>query len=601
MRSRLSAVYPVRQEHVTRFAVTVITLHLFFRAWAVSGTWFDTELIIFMNALALGESSISWVFERYSVHFLPLNKLQALLIASTGEPLNWGFTFAYIMVLTLILALVAWWMLVVVFGNRPGILIPLGFFLFGSMSWPSTLFLVGTLNYFPALICAFAMVGLWVKYLRANKKRYLPLVAMFYAIGLMAYSNVLIFSVVLALLMVFYFASGSLKIRFIYVLRNFWHGLLMLGTISIVYLYILLVVDRDVIPPTNAERSFYIIDYMIGVHSTPFLFGGPLRWNEDMSGHIEAWYSLSLISTVILTLVVLYRHKTHSNSLPPVIIYFVSIAFTSFMIAGSRSDMWAELAANEPRYWVMLSAVGTLCIGLFIMPITDSPNPLSKRADALYLFKIQSSASPIFIGVFLTASAYSSITLTNHWNENTAQPFKKYVTTATDDLMSESVKVELARGYVPEKVMWGMLFPENGYSRFFAQYREYFDEVSSGNDLKTFDDSGTLRSAVVFNEPTHAPGPAPGCGYFIQNEPVSIALVPNPWGSFWLSFGYLSAADSTVIIDVAGKTQVFELEKGLHTGFIELNKEVDEITFTPTSSTQLCIDVVRVGPLSPGR
>lgn len=597
--TRLKSLTP---KQITIIAAVMILAHLALRAWALSGTWFDPELVIFMNGLALGEASIPWIFERYSVHFLPLNKLQAMLIASTGEPLNWTFTFWYVLGLTFLAAVAAWWMLRVLFGNRPGILIPLGFYLFGSMSWSATIFVVGSLNYFPALFAGFTLTAVFVKYLRTPKYRFIVPIGLLYCLGLMAYSNVLIFAPVLGLIAFSYFATGSFRERLASIIREYWPGFSILAIVSGFYSYALLFVESDVIPPTNPQKALYIIDNLLGVHSASYIFGGPLRWDERLSGHAQSWHIFSLVSVALLVGIALHRHSTHKFALVPVAIYYTSVVMSAIMISRGRADGWEVLPANEPRYWITLSAIATISIGLFLMPLVGAKENLEPRPNAKPLFTIPALAPSLLILAVLAASLYSSVTLANKWNKGFSQPFERYVTTAQRDLTFAGTKVELADGVVPQAVMWPLLFPENTFGRFFAQFDGKFDAVKFGNDLKIFDEMGRLRPAVILSDPSHPSGPIEGCGYLVNDEEVTIPLAANPYGSLlWLSFGYLSGSDSSVAIDVDGKPETFMLKKGLHTGFIKLKGEVDSITFIPSENTQLCVDAVRVGALIPYR
>lgn len=600
MRKLVNKMTAMNARQVTLAAIAMLVLHLIFRAALTRNSWFINDDFVFLTAAAMDEVNLSWILERYNRHLLPLGRAQAALVGMSQTPFDWNLAWAQIMFWTAATAFSAWYMLKTLFGSRPAILIPLGFYLFGSMAFAQSIWWSSAIIRMPMSAAIFLTTAFLVQYLRSKKFRYLIGFVAANVLGLSAYMNMVLMALPFALLALFYFTEGGFWERIRQGFRKYWLILAVVFATNATYLYFFLTWESEKIPEIRQNAIFDTFDIFVFSNALTGMIGGPIRWQETLPLGSYPPILLIVIAAIAIGFFVLERSRTNLFILPSLVILGSYLLLVAFTVAWGTGGHWGpEYAGREPRYLADVAAVTTLCLGTILMPIKNANSVLRpKEAAAPARSSKNLWVAQIGIAAFLISGLYSTTAYALTWNDEVGKTSRDYVTNARLSLFGREDGI--AEGFVPDYILIGAFYPDNKFSRFFAPIGSQEFVTDRGTDLETLDLEGNVQPAFIDQPPTHFPGETPGCGYLINKEqPVTIEIAPTGYLGTWLSIGYLSGAPGHMVISTDGFWRRLEVADGLHTAFVFVNKRIDEITITPSPGTGLCVDAVRAGDLSP--
>ena len=579
-------------------ALFMVAIHLGFRAWGTIQSWFFADDLMFLGIGNTGKATIDWVFNTHNVHIMPVG-LGLSIPASWFEGYPWWFAATQILVMATLTALSFLWMLVTLFGVRWGILIPLGIFLFSSITAPTTVWWAAALNQLPHATAMFLTIGFFTKYLRTSQRKFLISATGLFVLGLASYSKAILIPPFLFIFALAYFSSGNLFERVRFTIFKYIRAWLAFAGSAGIYL----IIYSSTVENT-ASLSWGLLKQMsqwiLFQSYLPGIMGGPLNWNAlnkfDPRLISSPTYAMVVLSGLVLIAIFVrnlarYRHSA------------VWLALLSFYLAGhiviitKARGMFGFYGGLETRYLYDVVAIGALTIALSYMTILQSVTPLEPRRPGSFVSKSQKIVLAVGVMAWLGASTYSTILYTLPWHDDRSMPQRTFIETTRASVLEKPFKI--AEVWVPEQIMSPLFFPYNTASNFFSPVSEDVTVVSSGNDLHVFNLDGDLFPAVILGDPRNLPGPVAGCGFLVTEEPVTIPIAGVIDFNFWMTINYLSGAPGQVKIDAGNSTRTLEVENGLHTGFVTTEGSFDEITFTPIGSTALCVDQIRVGQLVP--
>lgn len=588
----------IKPTQVTLVAVLMVLVHIAFRGWAAYGSWFVSDDFVFLTAAALDEADAKWIFDRHNRHLIPLGRWQGTLVGNSAVPFNWDLAWAQILFWTAASSLAAWFMLRVLFGNRLGILIPLGFYLFGNMAFGQSLWWSGAIIRMPMSTAMFLSIGFLVMYLRSKKWLYLLLFILANLFGLASYMNMVLLASVFGLIALFYFTEGKVLQRLGSAVKNYWPALVALIAMNGAYLYYFLTYRSELVPEVRPEAILETLDYFVFANAMPSIVGGPMRWQETPPFAADPPLIMMGLGVLVTVLFLINRYRNYTYVTPAIVINFQYWLLVGFTVAWGTGGHWgAYYAGHEPRYLADVAVVITLCLGLLLMPIIGAPSQLTPRQESKPISTQNRRLLVIAGSFFIFAGTYSSITYAQSWNSTIRNTSYTFVRNA--ELSIHGIKSNVAETFVPETVQSALFYPDNKLSRFLAPIGANEVAVFSGNDLSMLDEEGNLVKAAVLEEPTHAPGGIAGCGYLVNENPVKLSIEPTAYLGSWLAIGYLSGDAGSLTVTGEGFWRRIEVEKGLHTGFIFVNKRIENIQLHASDGTVLCVDAVRNGPLFP--
>ena len=177
-------------------------------------------------------------------------------------------------------------------------------------------------------------------------------------------------------------------------------------------------------------------------------------------------------------------------------------------------------------------------------------------------------------------------------------PAREFVANARATIAADTAPV--ADVEVPELVQLPIHYPHNLPSHLLAPYGDQVQTSKSGNDLRILDDHGRSSQAVIDAGAVGEPGDEEGCGLRIGSRPQRVELARDGMDEFpWTSLNYAASGDGRAQVRFDGR-RAYEIDiaAGAHTYFLVGDGAYSTMEIrTTTPRLELCLDVVRAGPI----
>ena len=584
---------------VARAAAVLIGLQLLVRAvLAFRGYFYWDDLILIGRAGTQPLLSPTYLFDDHDGHVMPGAFLVAGAITKPA-PLNWIGPALSLIVLQLLASLSLLRALHVILGWRPVLLIPLTFALFTPLGLPGFAWWAAALNSLPMLaalawVCADAIL-----LVRTGNQRYALTGVLMYFGGLLFFEkSAVIPFVAFAITALLWHVNGEPT-----PLRTVWRRGVRLWTASLVLtaawvvLY-LLVVDQERWS-RDLPMTWDLLRRSMTHGIVPGLVGGPWSWQRwapasPWATPPPAVMVLGWLVLVALLVVSLLRKQRIGMVWLVAVGYAVACQVPIYLMRSSRFT--ALELAQTLRYLPDLVVVLALCAAVAFC----GPNRESSR------WLDDSPARAAVIGclaiAFLASCLYSTATFLTIWQENPAQP---YLQNAERGLAAAraSADTPMLDQEVDPLVLQRVAWPENLASHMFAALRNRPDFGSATTRLHMLDTSGRLVDGKVTWVRTIVPGPASGCGYFVQPDaPVRMRLdgpvLPAEWTA---ELNYLANSDGSLTMSLSeGRDTRVPVHPGLNRVFVRLSGAGDAINVRAnTAALSVCIASGPVGFVAP--
>lgn len=589
-----------RSRLVTVAALSLIASQLVFRSWASYGGWFYGDDLTFLADVARGEVDRSWIFQRYGFQFMPVGLTLAAIVGEAGA-FAWPVAATELVVFQAVASLGCWWMLRTLFGNRPMILAPLTVYLFSSISIPALMWWAAGLNMITVQPAIFAAITLHILYLRSGRKRFAILATLAFGFGLLCYVKALLIPLVLAMIALSYFSQGGLFTRFVDVLKRFWFGWALYGTIGAVYVWLYATGVRTELVTTAGVDYPALINNMVFANLGTGLLGGPWNWSSLgpslgprlMSDPSQLAVTLS---TVAVVLGFLYAALRLRGALKPLLFLLPYVALTVVMIGQGRAASFGVGVSMEIRYWTDFVPYVALAIGLMSMPLLGSTDPLTRREPPLVNLTIPRPVGPGLVALFVASALYSSITYIEPWHDN--YDTRRFIAQAQAEFERDKGSVEIADETAPDAVVSAFSYPYNLPSHFLAPLGKEFSTPDVGTDLKAFDELGRLSPGHV------------GEGLSVPSKNLGDCVVGTKTGNgadirlgartlnfpFWLAVTYRADSDGSVTLVAGENTREATVREGKHTLFVRTEGRYDTMSLSASPGSTLCIEAIQIGP-----
>lgn len=597
VRARLRAVPASRW--VTLVALAMIAAQVSVRGVWVSQSWFYSDDFLFLGDIGHGDDDLAWYFRFHFSHFMPLSFVLVKMVTWFGA-FNWGAAATQIIVLQLLASLAAWWMLRAVFGNRPGILFPLAFYLFTAMTIPSVMWWAVAINQLPHQVAAFGAIGMHVLYLRHHRTRHLVLTAAFLLLGYGTYTKTMLLPIVLLMITLIYFAEGRVGRRIATTVRRDWVAWLVHGLMLAVYViaYVLRQPPSDPVGLTGNPIGFGLDTITLGF--VPALVGGPLEWVTWTSPVTVVVPSnlLVVLSYLLVVATVAYLALTRTRVLRALLIPAVYLAISIGLIYVGRFYIINFIGtfhiSRHMQYLADTAVIVTLTAGLMTMRVPDSVQCSERRSTPLWTIRPHRAVLAAIGGLIVIGYLVSSSRYAQPWTTQFAQrDFFQRAIPALDEH-----RPQLADAPLPPNGMSPFLFPRNLPGIAFSPVREMFTLRTVGNDLQLFKDDATLAYAKVDGPVrTERPTTEP-CAYRVDGSPTRIAVVPVVNYPLWIGIDYVADEVGQVTVEFGNHRVDAPLEAGRHTLFIAASDDYSSIRFSPLPDQQICVSAIRVGGLT---
>lgn len=582
---------------VVAVGLLMVAAQTTFRTWAQYGSWFFTDDYRLLLQAKESQLSVGYLLDPFDSQFMPLGRFFAWLVVESGT-LNWQVAGLIALTVQLAASLACLWMLLVLFGTRWGVLVPLVVYLTSALPLPGFMWWAAAVNQVPMQLAFFLAVGSWVRYLRSSRKSGLLLTLVVVVVGLAAYVKVLLVVLVLVWIALAYFAEGSVAER----VRTLWRGhrssVLLGGAVAATYVVHYLVNVPQPFEETEGTPLLEVAETMLGTSLPTTLLGGPWRWwntnppivlvdPPDIAVHLS-WVALF----ALVAYAVLRRHNTGRAW----VMFAGYVALLYVLLATSRGQLFGSFAGLELRYLTDAAPMWALTLGLAFMSLQGAPG--SSRSRRSPLLTVAAPTSMVVLGTIVIAvgGVYSGVRYVHFWhNDNPSRDFASRLQESTAELPLADVADRL----LPEPVMPKYTQPYNRLSRFVALTDQELRFPDSSHRIHLLDDDGGLRLAEVSPRAGSGTGPVPDCGWLIQESPAKVRLgsVAFPWG-WWIRIPYLASNDGTVTVTLGTEETEATLRTGLNDLFVRVKGPTDTVAFSDLEpGTSLCVDNLEAGPL----
>jgi hypothetical protein len=577
--------------------LALIVAQLALRFWAVWGSWFQFDDVVFISRTLDHHWSWSLVDQGYGGHLMPGGFTLTWLFTRIA-PLGFHPYAATLVGLQAVASLGMLALLTSLFGRRLGVLVPLSLYLFSAITFPAFVWWAAGVNQlFLQIALGWGLVA-HLRYLRTRHVRWVVVTALVIAGCLLFYEKVLLVFIAIAWLTVAYFVQGSLGRRLIEVWRRYWPAVLLHGVLAGAYVVWYLIAARSSASSGAGTAGLLpLAGNMVGRAWLPGVLGGPLRW-KVLTGPFQLVYPGELVVTVailVLALVVGAIATTFTRSWRawalPVTFLLIDIA----LLQSARAGAVGPVAGLELRYITELGLVTPLALGAACMPILGAPEQVERRRSHRFLDDRELVAAATALVCAL--GIFSTIRYADHWRGSTQS--RTFFANADRTLGTEKNPTPLANVSVPQYLMWGFDYPRNTTRYVLGMYadRMTFPDVSLDH-LYVIGDDGRVAPAEVTPLIT-ATGPEDGrcIAKLPPSGSATLTLSEPVHGSgAWGRMSYAAQHPATVDVTTGDQTRTVRLGPGFRNVYLQMNGDFDQITLSHAGGRgTVCVHDLVVG------
>jgi hypothetical protein len=608
--SELDPLQWLRRNAVVVTAVVLIGLQVWWKAGLLAHSYFrldDFSIIERASREGLTWKYLMWV---NAGHLTPLGLAIGWFVVRLS-PYDWALASAVTLVLLAATCLALLRLLRTLFGDHPGILVPLLIYLVSPLSFAGLSWWVVTLELLPLQLALFCAVTAHVKYLRTGRHVYLLTTACWLLVAMAsslkgAFVPLLLFALTSA-----FFTSDRWSRGVLIALREHWQAWAVYLTLMLGYaaLYLGQLRSSSVQPgnPGPLSSVFTMAIDLLRDTFVPGAFGGPWRWfggggnaiTNPPPGLLEASWALAA-AVIIVSL----WNRLHAWRAWLILALWLIAADIIPVALGQRASyLPGALSGHETRYVWDAVAVLAICVGLAFLPMADAAGARPRPLRQLTAQQVRSA-----IACLVTALLIGSVWSFQHFEDvTTSASGRSYIATARLALADAPAGTVIVDDPVPQAVFGGLFVgPPSEASAVLAPLQRVqaaaatFTTQPHGtiNHLMEFDGWGRLvpsEVAGVANKPLAA---HLSCWPAVHNT-IKIPLQSKAVNPTTLRIGYLSGGAGEVSVTYAGQSQLYNSLKGINSVYLPVHGNGKVIIVKLLSGIRPCIGDTEVGVMLP--
>jgi hypothetical protein len=595
---------------VTAAALVLLGLQALLRGYVTFSGWFAVDDFAFTTrALENPLWSTDYLLTPWNGHVMPGAFAWVHVLAN-----RWPLDYVPVGVTDLALQALTGWVVFLalrrLFGSRPGILVPLTFYLFSVITLPASVWWAAALNQLPGQLSVAAMLWFHLGYLRSGRVAWGVAGAGMLLFGLMFSEKVLLAPPLVFALTLFWFAAGPPRQRVRATLRDHrrvWAAYLAVG-VPYAVAYVLLVPS-----PVDATASVDTVLRAVGIDVArallPAVFGGPYSWAPlglpAVADPSTAVLVLSLMATV---LVVMWTVVRRYRAVFAWIVVAGYVLANATIVAVTRGAQFGPGVLLEYRYSTDVALVAAVFAPLAFASISGvgwrwPPQRLAPRRTTpgrLWSWRPDEVTTTVVATTLLVAGCtVSTLQFTPFWR-NDVTP--RFVATVQADLERADRSVPVADVVTPADAApprLQMTWPLSTVLAPLDPAPVFLQPGGSTEELFTVDGDGHVRGAAI-NGPANRPAPDPVCGWKVEDEPVAIPLEGSTVGWRWVArVGYLASMDAETDVTVGETTTHVDIRAGVHQFYVVGEGSVDRVVLSGLTYGTLCTSEIVVGAVEP--
>ena len=379
----------VRDHGVTLGAVTLIVVQLLWMGTLLARSYFrQDDYFNFDRALASG---FSWKYLMLlsAGHMAPLGFAISWLLARVAL-YSWPLTCIIILALVAAACFALLRVLRTLFGDRPGILIPLAVYLFCPLALAAVDWWSVAVQTLPLELSIFLAVDAHVRYLRSGRMRTALAAAGWLLLGLATVQKGAVTPLLLFALTSGFFVKGRWITGVAVAARRYWRAWVLYGVLLAGYCALFFSrLGSSTTPPSDpgpAGRVISFLSTLVGTTLVPGALGGPWRWAVIGDGYAQARppAALQQLSWGLALLIVVAScvYRVRAWRAWAIIVGWIAVADVFPVVIGRLGVSQPALLGLQARYVTDAVSVLALCLGLAFLPLAGEEGGYRFRLPA---------------------------------------------------------------------------------------------------------------------------------------------------------------------------------------------------------------------------
>ncbi len=596
----------VRRHSVIMAGVALIVVQLGWKAYLLSHFYFRQDDFQLMDhALASGFDA-RYLFTIGPEQLAPAGRALTWVLVRVSV-YDWTLTSTVTVILLAATSVAMLRLLVILFGCRAAILVPLIVFLFTPLTLPGLSFWTTTLLWLPLQLTMILAISSHIRYVRSGSTVHAVAAAAWLGTGMLFDEIGVLVPVLVFVLTTAYFAPGRWRPAAGQVLRRYRGAWTMYGAVAVGYLVVFLIrlptsVQQPTGPPSVAS-VLTLASTMLRVSFVPAALGGPWHWSAHGGGYGYAAETpvLTQASWVLAVLVVAASlwYRRHALRAWVILAGWVVLADLLPVALSRLTELPAARLGADLHYVADSAPVLAICVGLAFWPAIGAEQPY--RAARPTSAPVAGTAVAL-VGSFLVGSFWSGAA---YVDETSSAVTRSYIADARLALTRAQPGTVVVTGPTPATVMFtrflgkaaqtsrvlGPLAPRAAGIRFTTT------PAGAIRHLMIFNNQGMLRPALDVGATSVSRAPNSGC-WPVRTRPTTIPLTGTLFSYGWIVRLRYSGPAATIQLRFGTGTRDARLPAGDLVRYVPVVGNGDAVVvrrLTPGPSA--CISSLTVGLL----
>ena len=533
----------VRRNSVITISIALIAAQLGWKVYLLSHFYFRQDDFWLLDGALSHGLSLNYLFTIIGGHLRP-GGLVVFWLATRLQPYDWLLASIVTMAGLAAASVVLLQLLLLLFGRRPAILIPLAIFLFTPLTLPGLSFWTTVTDWLPLQLTVVAAICSHIRYVRSGRIGHCIAAAAWLGAGMLFDEQGVLVPFLLFALTSAYLVPGRWPTAARRTLRSFREAWAIYAVVTAGYLALFLIkLQTSVQQPISPEHFSSVLALagtMVRAGFVPAALGGPWRWLalDGDYGFAAETPALTQVTWVLAALIVLASLWYRRHALRSWLILAGWLLLADFgPVAISRlTEIPAILLGKDLHYLADAPPILAVCVGLAFWPVIGEQDPYRARRPRPVALAVTAA---VLTAAFLAGSVWSGVT---YLNETSSAPTRSYIATARSALAQAKPGTVIVSVTTPPYVMYpGFLGSAAQTSRVLAPLapksaRIRFTTVPDGPiaSLMMFDRLGRLRPALDVGATSVRPaGPSTPC-WPVQSAATRIPLNGSVFRYGWI-------------------------------------------------------------------
>jgi hypothetical protein len=531
----------VRTNPVILAAVVLIVAQLCWKAYLLSHFYFRQDDFLLLDRASRG-LSLNYLFSFSGGHLRP-GGLVLFWLVTRLSPYNWLLVSIVTIAALAAAGALMLRLLLILFGSRPAILIPLIIFLFTPLTLAGLSFWTTVTDWLPLQLTMLAATCCHIRYVRSGRVGHVVAAAGWLGAGLLFDVQGALVPILLFALTSAYLVPGGWPAAARRTLRSFRRAWTIYAVLTAAYLVLFFIKlqtsSQQPINPRHLSSVLSLAATMLRVGFIPAAVGGPWRWFVPGGDYGVAAETpvLTQVTWVLAALIVgaSLWYRRHALRSWLILAGWLLLADVAPVAIARLTELPASLLGADTYYVADSAPVLAVCVGLAFWPVIGEQDPYRVRRPRSVPLAVSAFA---LTGAFLVGSIWSGVT---YLGDTSSARTRSYIDTARSALASARPGTVILSASVPWYVMYagfhgsvaqtsrvlGPLAPQGAGIRFVT--------VPKGPvaKLMMFDGRGRLRPVVDIGASTVRPARSRTC-WPVRSAATRIPLSAYLFRDAWI-------------------------------------------------------------------